>query len=596
MSNHSGGRWYFSLRTTLIATLAGIQLVFLLVAFGGLDAFLSRFFEQVATTQASQIGHTIKVGLRQQMLRQPDTGVEGSLEDLRQVKDVQRVWIIDKHGRIAYATDHPMVGRVLDRQRAPACVVCHTATGLRETHTAFVTNESAVPIIRYVDVVANEPACQGCHDARQRINGIVLVEQSTETFRATLSTVRTRLASTGGFMLVAVLGASFLALTFLVLRPVSRLKTGVAQLGTSDLTVRIPVQGRGELAELAGAFNGMTGDLERHVEEIRNMTAELSVVYAILGRLTKSIDLSELRDIVLEAFLQVFGADQAVLLSRADGESSSDAGSRSRDQNRTGRIRPDEHGHLTLPKEFPNDVLDRWLRGELRDPFVTADRHVAVLPIVTALKTSLLLMMARRDKPFTVPATNAKLLSVVAEHVGVAFNNAELYSQAITDELTRLFTVRHFYDQLDECVGRFARAGQPFCVLMLDLDAFKPVNDTWGHLAGDLVLQNVAAVLKNSIRLPDSSYRYGGDEMTVLLPNAGLAAGREVAERLQHEIEGMRTTTGEGEVLRITASIGIAACPEHATSPRALVAAADTALYRAKAAGRNRVAEADPSA
>lgn len=222
--------------------------------------------------------------------------------------------------------------------------------------------------------------------------------------------------------------------------------------------------------------------------------------------------------------------------------------------------------------------------------------RVAALALAAAavIAPATVLLIVRREVPFTVPETNAKLLAVVAEHVGVAFNNAELYSQAITDELTRLFTVRHFYDQLDGCVALYAREGRVFCVLMLDLDLFKSVNDTWGHLAGDAVLQDVAAVMRNSIRLPDSSYRYGGDEMAVLLPGAEIAAGREVAERLQRGIENMRTTTSEGEVLRITASIGIAACPEHGSSPRELVAAADAALYNAKRGGRNRVAEPEP--
>ena len=594
MSDSHSGRWFFSLRTRLLATLAAIQIVFLVAALVGLDVFLGRFFEQIETSHASQLGRAIKLGLRQQMLREPAAGVESSLEDLRQVEGLQRVWIIDKNGRVAYATDRSMVGRVLDRQHDQACVACHAGTGTRQTHTSFATNETSVPIIRYVDVVANEKPCQGCHDSKQRINGIVLVEQSTETFRQTRATVRSRLTFTGAATLFALAGASLLTLTLLVLRPVRRLMTGVARLGSGDLTVRVPIRGRSELTELAAAFNSMTSDLGRHVDEIRNKTAELSIVYAVLGRLTRSIDQAELRDIVLQAFLEVLRADQAVLLSRRAGATSIEGVSRTRDQVRAGRIRCGDDGEIVLPKVFPMDVVDGWRRGELREPFVTTDHHLVVLPIETALKATLLLMV-RREQPLSEPETNANLLATVAEHVGVAFNNAELYSQAITDELTQLFTVRHFYERLGECATRYARDGQLFCVLMIDLDHFKQVNDRSGHPAGDAVLSEVSRILRNSIRLPDSGYRYGGDELAVLLPGAGFAAGREVAERLQRGIEHMQITLSSGEVVRITASIGIAACPDHGTSPSELVAAADAALYNAKGAGRNRVAEPAPS-
>jgi diguanylate cyclase (GGDEF)-like protein len=586
-------KWFFSLRTKLVATLVSILVAVALVAVIGLESFLGDFFEHIAESEASQLGHAIRLGLRHQMLREPGASVESSLEDLRPLKSLERVWVIDKNSRVAYATDHLTVGRVFDRRRDRACVGCHTREGTQVASTSFATNERSVPIIRYVDVVPNEQPCWGCHDPKQRINGIVLVELSTETFREALATVRSRLAITALTALVVFLGASLGTLAVIILRPVRRLVAGVARLGSGDLAVRIPEAGRDELAALAGAFNTMTGDLKRHIDDIQNKTAELSVVYAILGRLTKSIDLAELRDIVLQAFLQVWQAEQSVLLIRRHGESSIEAVSRTIDEVRARRIRGDEQGEVGLPPGFPPDIVDRWRRGDLRAPVVSADLTVAVLPIQTALQTSLLLMV-RRERPFSDPETNPKLLAMVAEHVGVAFNNAELYSQAITDELTRLFTVRHFYERIHECAAQYSRDGRGFCVLMIDLDHFKSVNDRWGHPAGDAVLRAAAAMLQDSVRIPDSGYRYGGDELSALLPGAAIAAGRDVAERLRSGIEKMQVTLSTGDVIGITVSIGIAACPDHGTSAEELVAAADSALYASKRSGRNHVALPPP--
>ncbi len=584
-----GGGWFSSLRVRLLATLAVIQIVFVLATFVGLNSFLGRFFERTAEAQAAQLGQTIKLGLRQQMLRASDTGLDRSLADLRQIQDLRRIWIVDKNGRVAQATDRPMIGRVLDRQRNPVCTVCHTGSAIPATSTAFVTDDSAVPVIRHVNVIRNEQDCWGCHDSKVRINGIVLVEQATGTFHDALATIRSRLTLTGAGALAALLGASLLATTILVLRPVRGLMKGVARLGTGDLTVRVPVSGRGELAQLSSAFNEMTGDLGRNLDEIRNKTAELSIVYSILGRLTKSIELAELEDIVLQTFLEVFQADQALLVGRDAAGRFMETVSRTRNESRARRVRSDVGEAVALPEGFPADVAERWLRGELRTPVITPDLQVAVLPVETSAKTPLLLMV-RRARPFSQPETNANLLALVADHVGIAFGNAQLYTLAITDELTWLFTVRHFYSRLEECALRYKADGRAFSVLMIDLDHFKRVNDRWGHPVGDAVLREIGNFLRRSIRFADSGYRYGGDELAVLLPDTDLGTGRQIAERLLRGIEATQATLDSGEGASVTASIGIAACPNDGTSARELIAAADAALYDAKRAGGNRVA------
>ncbi len=160
--------------------------------------------------------------------------------------------------------------------------------------------------------------------------------------------------------------------------------------------------------------------------------------------------------------------------------------------------------------------------------------------------------------------------------------------QATTDHLTGLANRRRFERHLEREVGRTERHGRPFCLLVLDVDNFKQVNDTYGHEAGDEALRRLAKVLQEGTRGIDLAARVGGEEFAVILTETSLDVGLEVAERL-------RIALGAGEIPatgHIAASFGVAEYPTHAQSSRQLLASADTALYEAKRKGKNRIARA----
>jgi diguanylate cyclase (GGDEF)-like protein/PAS domain S-box-containing protein len=169
--------------------------------------------------------------------------------------------------------------------------------------------------------------------------------------------------------------------------------------------------------------------------------------------------------------------------------------------------------------------------------------------------------------------------------------NAELEQMALTDYLTNLYNRRYFMQHGAEEIKRANRNRQPLAVLMLDIDEFKKVNDTHGHQVGDAVLQQVAAVLKASLRETDIIGRLGGEEFGMLLPNTPLHDAALLAERIRQSIADMLLQT-PGDALigsSITISIGAAAFTTEMTSIDDLLRNADTAMYRAKNSGRNRV-------
>lgn len=161
---------------------------------------------------------------------------------------------------------------------------------------------------------------------------------------------------------------------------------------------------------------------------------------------------------------------------------------------------------------------------------------------------------------------------------------------SLKDPLTGLANRRHFRSVLSREIDMVARSGESALLLMLDIDHFKKVNDTYGHLAGDQVLQAVAKCLATCVRPMDTVARYGGEEFAVILPSCQVSFGQTVAERIRETIGNLSISVAPLVSIQVTVSIGGAYAPEWVRSTTALwTDRADIQLYRAKAAGRNRV-------
>jgi len=170
---------------------------------------------------------------------------------------------------------------------------------------------------------------------------------------------------------------------------------------------------------------------------------------------------------------------------------------------------------------------------------------------------------------------------------------ARLSEQANRDPLTGLYNRRYLDTTLERELARCQREGLPLSLMLIDLDHFKQINDTWGHQAGDEVLRQLADMLASHARLADVACRYGGEEFLLLLPGMPLAVALERAERWRRDFAGTDVLFGELTV-HATLSVGIAGYPGHGTTAQVLIRHADQALYRAKAEGRNRVVVHDP--
>ena len=219
-------------------------------------------------------------------------------------------------------------------------------------------------------------------------------------------------------------------------------------------------------------------------------------------------------------------------------------------------------------------------------------RRLIALPLVNADRVlGVLEGIRERAGAQNFSRTEVSLLSSLAIPIAAALANSVRIADAerlsLTDDLTKLQNARYLRQFLVNEIKRARRYHSKVAALFLDLDDFKRINDLHGHLVGSHALMEMASVILPSVRDTDCVVRYGGDEFVVILPETGVDKAWRVADRIRAKIEQHRFSGGRRLDFSLSASFGIAVFPDHALSPQQLIACADTAMYEAKAAGKN---------
>ncbi len=233
-----------------------------------------------------------------------------------------------------------------------------------------------------------------------------------------------------------------------------------------------------------------------------------------------------------------------------------------------------------IPFEFPS-FKPRKIYSLICIPLLAGEKPLGVMNF----------SILTRKKVFS--GKDLETLSVAAHLISLALQRQQFYQLSIKDELTDLFTFRYFKERLAEEANRARRYKMAFSLIILDLDKFKSINDTYGHPFGNIVLQAVAGVLHNTIRNGvDMAARFGGEEMALILPHTGEQGTFILAERIRAKVESL-VFEHDGKPVKITISGGLATFPTHGETAEELLEAADAALYRSKEEGRNRMTVAE---
>jgi len=322
------------------------------------------------------------------------------------------------------------------------------------------------------------------------------------------------------------------------------------------------------------------------------------MVLSFAQRMGSVLDLGELAESMLRPLTKAVGASQASLLLSRDDDFTSQFADRLVEGEpvtsiRLGKDSPIINWLTREDKPLSRELIDVAPEfkelSEVERKSLDGPGMGLLFPIKSKGNLIGILALSKKQSGGSYSTDDMDLLVTVASEAGVVMENAQLYAKAKerahTDELTGLFNHRYFHERLDEEISRCSRFGDIFSLLFLDMDLFKAYNDIYGHLAGDDMLKQIGQHIKNSIRGIDMAFRYGGDEFTVILPQASLEDSCKVAERIRKRIEVEMDSKGAP----LTCSLGIASWPTDGVMREEIVQAADASLYYAKQTGRNRI-------
>jgi len=417
-------------------------------------------------------------------------------------------------------------------------------------------------------------------------------------------------------------------------RPVHELMDVMRVAEAGDFLVRAGVKGEDEIGQLASKFNEMLAritdltakniDKERELifakeelkykkiiekkgriiekrnRELGALLKDLSVLYNINQVISSTIELKDLYNVITNVVAETFGYKEfAILLLDEEKNTLRVVASYGFQQDE--RIMgmefklgegvsgiAAESGRRILIKDTRKDSRYLHYKGEKKE-------EGSFLSIPIKLKDRVLgVINFNSNKMDGFPAYDIRLLTAVANYLAVAIENARLYEKtrylSITDDLTGLINRRYFNERLDKELMRAERFKQPLSLLMADIDSFKSLNDSYGHLHGDEVLREIARMLQGNTRGIDIVGRFGGEEFAILLPQTGLQDALRVAEKLLLAVReySFRAPESRAEE-KIALSIGVSCFPETCRDRDTLVKQADEALNLSKRAGRDKV-------
>jgi diguanylate cyclase (GGDEF)-like protein len=356
-----------------------------------------------------------------------------------------------------------------------------------------------------------------------------------------------------------------------------------------------------------GAYNLETAGHQRTLlmsnaigAETARQSQELGIFHDVAKALTSSLDLDSILQTIMEKMAEYFRPDTWSLLMVDDNQEElyfAIAVGTAAEALKNVRLRVGEGiaGHVAKYGEkliVPDVRADQRFAKRIDEMTQWETQSIICVPLRSKLRVLGVIQLVNVDMDHFGDQESFFLQSL-CDYAAIAIENArsveKIQELTITDDCTGLYNARHLYKTLETEVYRSARFGYEFSVLFIDLDHFKQVNDTHGHLIGSKLLAEIGYLVKAQLRLIDFAFRYGGDEFVVLLPQTGKDSALVVARRLRDSLRSSMFCKEEGLNLNVRASIGLATYPHDAKAPHDIIRQADEMMYMVKNSTRDNI-------
>ncbi len=364
-------------------------------------------------------------------------------------------------------------------------------------------------------------------------------------------------------------------------------------------TRTVAKQRRGKRPARAGAYQ------EDRITEMRRKMEEYAVVHDMAKALTSTLQLDQVLKTVMEKVQELLAPDtwSLLLVDEKTNElyfqiATGEAASKLKDVRlKMGQGIAGWVAQSGVASIVPDVSKDPRFSGQVDAMTKMRTHSIICVPIRGKERVLGVIEIINYVGKREFDQEDMALLQAMADYSAIALENAihvqRIHELTITDDCTDLYNVRHLNFVLDTEIYRSNRYQYEFSLIFIDLDHFKDVNDTHGHLVGSKLLREMAELIRGSLRLIDYAFRYGGDEFVILLPQTGKESANVVARRLHERVNEKKFMAEEGLNLHLTASIGLATYPVDATTKAEMIRLADEAMYLVKNTSRNNIAAAN---
>ena len=340
---------------------------------------------------------------------------------------------------------------------------------------------------------------------------------------------------------------------------------------------------------------------ESKIHELNKTIHNLSILYNISQAVNFIDDLKRLISIILDKAIETVNAEKGSLMLYDSSDNTLQVkvvfglkDKKHEDDINNGivectKLKPDSGiaGKVFTEKK---SIITNLGGNDPRFNQLSADSNVSSLicvPLIAKGECIGIINITNKKNGKLFNKKDLEFVEALANQAAIAVDNAQLYELATKDGLTKLYIHRHFYFLLESEIKRVQRYHHVLSLIMMDIDNFKHVNDTYGHLVGDMVLKEIAATIQKTIRHVDIPARYGGEEFTIILPETAALNAVTIAERLRQRISEIEVRVDDKTVIKPTVSMGIAEFPNAADNIKDLIDFADKALYVSKENGKN---------